>query len=178
MRAQCKSHIVTFPWLRVDYLMNRVSAPGAPSIDRLQVLVQSRSITASKSISKLARSRPPSASPISLQYGLQARMIMASKCMSKLAPSLPQSASPSSLDHILQVYQLTCSITPSNCISKLARSQPPSVCRNSLDYGLQVHLPTHSITALGISEFTRSLFSLAPRIALKHRQQPVQIYCV
>jgi len=46
-------------------------SPGTPSIDRLQVLVQSSSITASKCISKLAQSRPPRASPNSLNHGLR-----------------------------------------------------------------------------------------------------------
>jgi len=50
---------------------NTVSAHSAPSIDRLQELVQSCSITASKWISKLARLRPPSASINSLNHGLQ-----------------------------------------------------------------------------------------------------------
>jgi len=45
-------------------------SPGAPSIDRLQVLVQSRSITACKWISKYTRLLPPSASPKSLDQGL------------------------------------------------------------------------------------------------------------
>jgi hypothetical protein len=113
--------------------------------------------------------------PNSLDYGLQVRTIMASKCISKLARSRSRSASLSSLDHSLQVYLQIHSITASKCISKLARSRPPS----SHDHGLQVHLQTRSITASEcISEFTRSSFSGAPRIALKHRLQPVQIYCV
>jgi len=113
--------------------------------------LQSRSITASKCISKLARSRPRSASPNSLDHILQVYLsITASKCISKLARSQPPSVCPNSLDHILQVYLL---ITASGCISKLARSQPPSVCPNSLDYGLQ----TRSITASECtSKFTRS----------------------
>jgi len=179
--------------------MKRVSAPGAPSIDCLPVLVQTRSITVSKCISKLARSRPPSASPNSLDHGLQVhlqtRSIAASKCISKLARlqppsshdhglqvhisklarSWPPSASPNSLDHGLQVYLRTRSITAFKCITTLARLRPPS----SHDHGLQVHLQTRSITASeGISEFTRWSFSGAPRIALKHRLQPVQIYRV
>jgi len=136
-----------------------------PSIDRLQVLVQSRSITASKCICKLARSRPPSAYPNSLDNGLQVhlqtRSITAIKCISRLARLRPAS----SHHHGLQVH-----------ISKLARSRPPSVSSNSLDYRLQVHLQSRSITASEyISEFTRSSFSDAPRIAPKHHLQPVQI---
>jgi len=76
------SHIVTFPPLRVNNPMNRASAPGTPSIDRLQVLVQSRSIIASKCISELAPSWPPSVSPNSLDHSLQVGTLMASKCIS------------------------------------------------------------------------------------------------
>jgi len=144
--------------------MNRVSSPGAPSFDRLQVLVQSRSITASKCISKLARSRPPTVSPASLDYGLQVRTIMASKCISKLARSRPPGASLSSPDVGIQLHLQTgaimaskfiseFTITASKCISKLARSRPPS----SHDHGLQLHLQTGSITASKcIAEFTQS----------------------
>jgi hypothetical protein len=53
------------------------------------------SISASKSISKLARSRPPSASPHSIHHGLQVHhsvhSILASKCISKRARSRPPS---------------------------------------------------------------------------------------
>jgi len=71
--------------------------------------LQTRSIAASQCISKLARSRPKSASPNSLYHGLQvhlwAHSISASKCISKLARSRPQSASLNSLDHGLQVHR-------------------------------------------------------------------------
>jgi hypothetical protein len=77
----------------------------------LQLHLQTRSITASKCISKLARSRrsrPPSASLSSLNLGLQVhlqtRSIMASKCISEFPPSRPPSASPNSLDHGLGVH--------------------------------------------------------------------------
>jgi len=146
MRAKSLSHLVTFPQLRVTQLMKRVSAPGAPSIDYLPVLIQTRSITASKCISKLAQSRHPSASPNSLNHCLQVhletRSIAASKCISKLAWLQP----PSSHDHGLQVQ-----------ISKLARSWPPSASPNSLDRDLQVHLQSRSIMASKcISELARS----------------------
>ena len=101
------------------------------------------------------------------------------KCISEFTQSRPPSASPNSLDHSLQVHlwvQLDLglqvhlqsrSITDSKCISELH------------NLGLQVLLQTRSITASkSISEFTRSSFSGAPRIALKHRLQPVQIYCL
>ena len=139
--------------------MNRVSSLGAPSIDCLQVLVQSRSITASKCISKLARSPPPSVSSTLLHYGLQmhlpstldlgfqvdiqTRSITVSECISKLAPLRP----PSSHYHDIQVHLLTRSITASKCIIKLARvgSRSASLC--SLDHGLKVYLPIRSVTA-------------------------------
>ena len=110
--------------------MNRVSSPGAPSIDRLQVLVQCRTIMASKCISKLARLRPPSSHDHGLQMHLQTRSITAFKCISEFT------------------------ITASKCISTLARLRPPS----SHDHGLQLHPQTGSITASKcISEFTQSL---------------------
>ena len=106
----------------------------------LQVYLQTRSIMASKCISKLARSRPPSTSPNSLNHGLQVRLqtrsITASMCISKLTRLRPPSESTDSLDYGLQVR----TIMASKCISKLARSRPPSASLNSLDPGLQVYL--------------------------------------
>jgi len=100
-------------------------SPGWPSIDRLQLLVQSPSIMASKCISKLARWQPPSASPNSLHHGLQlhlqTRSVTSSKCISRLAHLQPAS----SQDDGHEVH-----------ISKLAQSRPPSVSTNSVDYGL------------------------------------------
>jgi len=127
--------------------MNIVSLPGAPYIDRIQVVVQSRTITASKCISKLARSRPPSVSPTSLDYCLQVRTSMASRCISKLARLRSCSASLSSLDRGLQVYLEIPSITDSKCISKVARSQPRSIPLTSLDRHFQAHLELLSSTA-------------------------------
>jgi hypothetical protein len=134
-----------------------------PSIDRLQVLVQSRSITASKCISKLARLRPPISHNHGLQVHLQTRSITDSKCISN------------SLDYGVQVYLQTRSITASKCISKLARSRPPSESPNSLNYGFKVRTITASKC---ISKLARSSISGAPWIALMHRLQPVQIYRV
>jgi len=48
---------------------------------------------ASKCISEVARSRPPSASPALLDYGLQVCTIMASKCISEFTRSRSPSAS-------------------------------------------------------------------------------------
>jgi len=125
--------------------MNRVSPPGALYMDRLQVLVQSRSITASKCISAN-----------SLDRGLQVYVPNRSITPSKFAQSWPPSA-----------YLQTRSITASKCISKITRIQPPrsrnhlppsvylltglitasSASPNSLEHGLQLHLQTHLITA-------------------------------
>jgi len=122
----------------------------------LQLHLQTRSITASKCISKLARLRPP-------QVHLQTPSITISDCISKFTRSRPPSVSPNTLDYRLQVH----------------RSRPPSVFPNTLDYRLQVHLQSRSITASEcISEFTRLSFSGAPRIALKRHLQPIQIYRV
>ena len=143
-------------------------APGTPSIGHLHVLVQSRSITASKCISNPPRSQPPN----SHNHGLQVYM-------SKLARSWPPSASPNSLYHRLQVYIQTRSITAFKCITKFTPSLPPSVSPDPLDHRLQVPIQTCSITALEcISEFTLWSFSGAPEIALKHCLQPGQIYGV
>jgi len=121
--------------------------PSTPpiSLDHgLQVHLQTRSITASKCISKPARSRPPSASPNSLDHGfqlhLQTRSIAACKCISKLAPSRLPIASPNSLNHGLQVHLQTRSIAASKCIYKLARSRHRSVSLSSLDWHFQAHL--------------------------------------
>jgi len=76
-----------------------------------------RTIKVSRSISKLTRSVPPSASPNLHNYFLQARMITVSKCIAKPPPSQPPSVNPSSLDYVHQ----NCLITALECISKLTR---------------------------------------------------------
>jgi hypothetical protein len=113
------------------------------------VHLQTRSIT----VSKLARLRPPSVSPLSLDHGIQVPTIMASKCIYTLARSLPPSASPNSLDPSLQFHLQNRSIAASKCICKLTRLQPPkcisnlarlrpsSSSPNSLDHGLQIASP-------------------------------------
>jgi len=142
--------------------MNIFSAPGALSIDRLQVLIQFRSITASKvyhstpsitsfkSISEVAQSRPPSVFPNLLDYSLQVRTIMASKCITKLAQSRPPCVSPNSLDYGIQVHM----ILASKSISQLAQSWPRSVLLSSLDLHFQVHLELLSSTACSQSRYT------------------------
>jgi hypothetical protein len=74
-KHQRERQLLTVPWLRLDELMNKVWAPSAPSFDCIQILVQTRSITASKCISNLAQSRPP----ISYRH---TRLIMVYKCIS------------------------------------------------------------------------------------------------
>ena len=120
--------------------------------------LQTRSIMASKCISELSPSRPPSASPNSIDHGLQVhlqtRSIGGSKCISRLTQLQPER----SHNHGLEVR-----------IPNLARSRPPSVSPNTLDYRLQVPLQSRSITASEyISEFTRSSFSGAPRISVMY----------
>jgi len=112
----------------------------------LQVHLQTRSVTASECISKLAWSRPPGAFLSSLdhtpQVHLQTRSIMASKCISRLrsitACKFARSSPPSA-------YLPTCSITAFKCISKYARLPPPSASSKSLNHGLGVYLSVHSI---------------------------------
>jgi hypothetical protein len=126
-------------------------------LHNLQVHLQTRSITASncisefnliltsKCISKLARSRPPSAS---LSY-----TIWASKCISKLARSRPPCASlsstrsrpssafPNSLDRSLQVHLPVHMITASKFISKSSQSASPGAPAITLQYCLQRDWP-------------------------------------
>jgi len=65
----------TWPRLQVNNLITTISAPGAPTINYLQDILQSRWITASKCMSKLAQSWPQSASPNSLDHGLQGHLL-------------------------------------------------------------------------------------------------------
>jgi len=129
---------------------NTVSAPAAPSIDRLQVLVQSRLVMPSKCISKLARSWPWISHYHGLQVHLQTRSITASKCISKLAQWQTPSVSPNLLEYGLQV----CTITTSQCISKLSRWQPPSVSPHSLAHHFRTHLKLLSGTICMQSRYT------------------------
>ena len=155
----------------------RTSLPNyCLQILRLQVLLQSHSIMASRRISKLARSRPPSASQHRLitasmciskltqfrhprlhDHGLavhlQTHSVTASKWIFKLAPLQP----PSSHDHGLQMHLRTRFIPASACISQLARLQPPSDYPISHDYGLEVYLHSHTMMASkGVSILARS----------------------
>jgi hypothetical protein len=142
--------------------MNRVSSPGAPSIDRLQVLVQSRSITASKCISELARLRPPSSHEHGLQVHLQTRSITASKCISEFTRSTSPSASLSSLDLSLQVHIQTRSITASKCISEFTRSTSPSASQTrSIKYIFKERWRLYGDT--GVTEVDRVTGSIRSR---------------
>jgi len=129
--------------------MKCVSAPGTPSIDCLQVLLQSCLITAYM----FPQSWPPSASPNSLYYGLQVRMFIAFMCVYKLSPSWSRSASLSSLDHGLQMYFQIPSITISKIISKRTQSRPQSVSLSSLDCHIQTHVELLSSTAYNQSRY-------------------------
>ena len=89
-------------------------------MDCFQVLLQSRSIIACKCISKLALSRPPSASmsslDLGLHVGLQTPSTTASECISEFTQFWTPSASLGSLEHRLQVHLSTCSIMASKYI--------------------------------------------------------------
>jgi len=142
-------------------MMKGVTEPGAPSIYCYQVLIQPRTITASK----FALSCSPTASSTwidyNLQVNLQAGSIMASKCIPKGVQLQPQMfarsssykcISPNSVNHGLQLYLRTPSITP----SKFAWPYPPSASPHSLDHDLGVHRLVHSITASKrISKYAR-----------------------
>jgi len=115
-------------------------------INHLQVLLKPRSIIASKCISTLARSQPPSAG-LGLTWSrppsaYQRYTVLASKCISKLTRSRPPSAS---LSYMITASKcisklglwwppsasLSYSISASKCISKLARSRPPCASLSS-----------------------------------------------
>ena len=92
-------------------------------IDCLQVLLQSRLIMASKCISQLARSQPPSASPTLLVHSLQVYLQTCSNTASNCISELTQFWPPSSHDLGFQVHLHTCRIRPLESISKFTGSQ-------------------------------------------------------
>jgi hypothetical protein len=122
-----------------NWLINRVFAPSVPLVDRLQVFLQIRSITAFK----FAQSDTPCASPSSLNYGLQVHLwvhsLLASTCTSILTRSQCPITSPSSLRLSLHLNLLICSITTSNCIPEHVWSRPPSAAVSLLDHHIPVH---------------------------------------
>jgi len=118
--------------------------------------------TASKYLSNLALSRPPSESPHWLDYGLQVRTSMAPKCISKLDQSRPLSASLSSLDLHPQVYRWVHSISVSKCISEFTRSTSPSASEtHSIKYIFKVRWPLYGDT--GVTEVDRVTGSIRSR---------------
>jgi len=155
--------------------MDRVSAPCAPSIDRLQSTrpimldhghqcvsphllnyglqahVQTGSFMASKCISKVTRLQPPNSYYNDLQVHLQTNSLAASYYMINLVQWMR-----SRLHNCrIQVYLYTQSITISQCISMFTLSSSPSLTPNMLGYQFLVQLHIHSIMALDFtSEFT------------------------
>jgi len=149
-------HLTGHPSMASKYSSNpaRSRHPGlSPTpLDRgLKVHLQTRSITASKWLSRLTPVRPASANDHGLLVHLRTRSITILECISKFTPSRPPSESPSPPDHSLQVLLHTHLTMASKCINKQARSHPTSLSPNPLDHSLQVYLQTHSITA---SKFT------------------------
>jgi len=95
----------------------------------LQVHLHSRSITATKCISKLARLKPPSLQHHGLQVHLHTRTIVASKCITNLARSLPSTVHPNSHDYGLLVRWNTAY----KCIIEVTRSWRWSASLSSHD---------------------------------------------
>ena len=121
--------------------------PGTPGISLdhgVQVHLQTCSITASRCITILTRSRPTCPHHHSRQVYLHTRSIK----VSKLAPSRPPRASPNLLDYRIGVHLQTQSVTMVN----LVWSRHPSVSLNPLDYVLQARTITDS---KGISKLTQ-----------------------
>jgi len=132
---------------------------------RLQIRLHTRSITASKDISKLTQSQPSSASANLLQYGLHVCTMMASQVgletgsisASKCARSWLPIAYPFSHDYGLQVLLSVHSIAGSKCISTVALLWPAGASLSPLNLSLQVHLQTRSIMdSMWISKLTQS----------------------
>jgi len=161
--------------------MDRVSAPGTPPIDRLQILLrslldhglqvhfQTSSITASRCIYELHdrghQMHLQTHSIAAFKCISEFNLILACKCFSKLARLRPPSASLSSLDHGLTVHLQTRSITASKCISKLTSFGPPSPSPNSLDHGLRVYLWILSIVIFrGMSNCSQAPPAASPDI--------------
>jgi len=108
-----------------------------------KVLLQYRSIIASKYIFKRTWSQPPSASPNSLnnrlQVHVQTRSITASMYISEFTQFRSPIASPTSVHYRLPVHLWVHSILTSQCISELAPSWPPSASPNNLYQGFGVY---------------------------------------
>jgi len=132
-----------------------------------EVLVATRSITASKCMSQPAPLLATSLHHHDLQVHLQTHSIMVSTCISQLTLLWPPSVSPNSLNYGLQVYLQTCAFLATKCIIELARLLPPS----SFEHQLHIHLETHSIMASEcISVVAQMSVAGASWLALKHHQ--------
>jgi len=116
-------------------------------------LSQTHSIMASKRISTLTRSRPPSVALNLHNCILQVWIIIASKCISNLAWSRPPGVSPTRSN-------IGCKFVtswPPMSIYKHAQSWSPSGSLRSLGHRLQLYLQILSITAFkGISQLALS----------------------
>jgi hypothetical protein len=153
-----------------------LSQAASPSPNSLDYGLQTRSITASKCISKLTQLWHPSSHNHclhvhlhTLDYWLQVllltRSIMACKCISKLGWSQLSSVSPNRPNYSLQVHLQTCSITASNWIAKLTPSRPPSASPNSLDHSPGVYPWVHSIVIFRHTlNYSHALPSASPDI--------------
>jgi len=135
-------HPVRHPSTVSKYSSNlpRSRPPSASliSLDHgLQVHRQSRSITASKGISKLTGLWPAISHEHGLQVHLQTRLITILECIFKFTPSLPPSESPRMLDYRLQVHLQTHSITASEYISEFTRSSFSGAPQIALKHRLQ-----------------------------------------
>jgi len=111
LSGPCCTQSSTFPQLRVtqsieSQFMSHVPLklpppdwppPSTPTLSLNhggQLPLQPRLITATKWISNVPRSQPPSVSPNSLDFSLQVRTTTASKCVSKPSQSQPPGVSP------------------------------------------------------------------------------------
>jgi len=125
---------------------------------------------ASKCISKLTRSWPPSPSlsslERSLQLHLQTRSITASKCISEFTRSLG-----------LQVHLQTRWIAASKCISEFTRSQSPSASQtSSMKYIFKVRRRLYRDTRVTeVDRVTGSIYSADPAVD-RHHLIPISSY--
>jgi len=115
-------------------------------IHRLQVLFQSRSIMASKCMSKLTPSPPRSVSLTWHNSSLQGCTMTASKWISTPAQSRTQTPSLKSHGHGLQVHLQSRSITATKWISNLACLQSRSASVRSLHHGLVTRQSSHGMS--------------------------------
>ena len=150
------------------------SRPTSVSPNWLDYGLQVRTSMATKCISKLAQSWPPSASLSSLnltiQVHIQTRSITASKCISEFTRSTSPRASLSSLDLSLQVHIQTRSITASKCVSEFTRSTSPSASQTcSIDYIFNERWWLYGDTGvLEVDRVRGSIYSADPGVDIHH----------